>query len=126
MLGNILSLALGVIPMKEAKLFRWIRRDKNEIGHLVDCFAPGTPLTGSIQPVDRTRYGYLGLDGSKSYITVYSPMLMQDLTRDANPDQIEYMGRRYKVINRSDWKGYADFTGVLAIDIGPAAGGETP
>lgn len=126
MLGNILSLALGVIPKKEALLYRWQKRETNKIGFDVDGFGPPEPLTGSIQPVDRTRYGYLGLDASKSYITIFSASPMQDLTRDSNPDQVEWNGRRWRIMNSSDWKAYADFIGVLAIDIGPATGGETP
>ncbi len=126
MIGNILGLALSLIPQESALLYRWQTRSENAVGFDVDGFGPPEPLAGRIQPVDRARYGYLGLDASKSYITIYSPTLMQDLTRDSNPDQIEYKGRRYRVMNRSDWTAYADFVGVMAVDIGPASGGLTP
>ena len=120
MIENILGLALTVIPTQEALLFRWQGREINAIGFDEDVFADPVPLTGSIQPIDRSRYGYMGLDASKGYVAVYCPDLVQGLTKTLNPDQIEYQGRRYRVMVDTDWSGPAGFTGVMAVDIGPA------
>jgi hypothetical protein len=121
MLDGILKAALSVIPKQEALLFRWTGKTENARGLYEDSFAAPEVITGSIQPVDRARYGYFGLDATKGYITVYSGALIRDLTRTNNPDQIEYKGRRYRVMNMTEWHGPADFAGVLAEDIGPAA-----
>jgi hypothetical protein len=120
LIGGILQTALSVIPKQEALLYRWLERRKNEAGLYEDSFAAPEVIRGSIQPVDRARYGYFGLDAAKGYITVYSDALIEDLTRTRNPDQIEYRGRRHRVMNRTEWHGPADFAGVLAEDIGPA------
>jgi hypothetical protein len=123
LIGGILKTALSVIPRQEALLYRWTGRTTNTRGLHEDAFAPGEVISGSIQPVDRSRYGYFGLDASKGYITAYSDALISDLDRTRNPDQIEFAGRRYRVMGRADWHCPADFTGVLAEDIGPAAQG---
>ncbi|MDR2745588.1 MAG: hypothetical protein LBB66_10420 [Desulfovibrio sp.] len=125
LIAGILKTALSVLPKREALLFRWTGRTTNARGLHEDAFAPAEVISGSIQPVDRSRYGYFGLDGAKGYITVYADALISDLTRTGNPDQIEYRGRRYRVMNRTEWHETADFNGVLAEDIGPAVT-ETP
>lgn len=124
-IGNIFALAMSVIPQQSATLYRWQGRAVNERGLDVDAFGPPEALAGcSIQPVDRSRYGYFGLDAGKSYLTVYSAAKVGDLTRNENPDQIEYAGRRYRVMNRSEWHAPAGYNGMLIVDIGPAAGSE--
>jgi hypothetical protein len=120
LIGSILKTALSVIPRQEALLYRWTGRTTNARGLDEDAFAPPEILGGSIQPVDRSRYGYFGLDASKNYITAYAGDPIRVLTRVSNPDQIEYLGRRWRVMNGTDWHGPADFIGILAEDVGPA------
>ena len=120
MMQGIFKMAMSVLPRQQARLFRWTGRETNARGLDVDAFAPPVTISGSIQAVDRSRYGYFGLDAAMSYITVYSDTPIQDLTRTENPDQLEYAGRRYRILNRSEWTGPADYDGVLAVDIGPA------
>ena len=122
MIEKILALAMTVIPQQQALLFRWVGRETNDIGFDVDTFAPPVPLTGSIQPVDRSRYGYMGLDASKSYIVIYSQQLAQPVTQTDNPDQVAYMGRRYRIMSAADWHAPADYTGFMAVDIGAENG----
>lgn len=120
MIRNIFGLASRLLPKQQALLFRWKGRELNERGLDVDAFEPPVIITGIIQAVDRSRYGYMGLDAAKSYIAVYATVPLADLTRTGNPDQLEYSGRRYRVLNRSEWTKTADYDGVLAMDIGPA------
>lgn len=118
--GNIFALAMGVVPRQAALLHRWQGRTTNDRGLDEDSFAPPEEITGSFQPVDRSRYGYFGLDASKSYLTVYSTAVADDLTRTTNPDQIVYQGRRYRIMSRSEWHAPADYNGMLIVDIGAA------
>lgn len=120
MIENILGMALTLIPEQTALLFRWISRETNEFGIDVDTFAHPVPLIGSIQPVDRSRYGYMGLNDSKSYIVIYSTEIARTVTNTENPDQVEYMGRRYRVMSAADWRVPAGYTGFMAVDIGGA------
>lgn len=123
MIGNILGLALSVLPKQSALLYRWQGRGRSPAtGHDIDVFGAPEGLIGNIQPIDRMRYGYMGLDATKSYIAIYTSMPIADLSREHNPDQIEYQGRRYRVMSAADWKSYAGFSGHLAVDIGPATG----
>ena len=123
MFANILGLALSVLPKQTALLYRWQGRGRSPAtGQDVDVFGAPESLIGNIQPVDRTRYGYMGLDAAKSYIAIYASVPIADLSRDRNPDQIEYQGRRYRVMSAADWRSYAGFSGHLAVDIGPAIG----
>lgn len=124
MIEGILALALSVLPAQTARLYRWTGKTRNDRGLEVDTFAEPAAITGSIQPVDRSRYVYFGLDAQKGYISIYSTAYVRDLTRTTNPDQVEYMGRRYRVVNRSDWHAPSDYNGVLAVDIGEAKDGD--
>ncbi|MDL2313389.1 hypothetical protein LJC36_00235 [Desulfovibrio sp. OttesenSCG-928-C14] len=121
MIRNILGLAMTIIPKQEALLFRWTGRESNDLGLDVDTFDPPVPLKGSIQPVDRTRYAYLGLDASKKYISVYSTTLAGTVTKIKNPDQIEYQGSRWEVMADTDWHAPADYSGLLAVQINEGA-----
>lgn len=125
MIRSILKTAMSLIPKQSAVLYRWQGRITNDRGLDVDTYSPAESFTGSIQPVDRSKYEYMGLDATKGYITVYTTQIIVDLTRTHNPDHIEYGGRRYKVLNRSDWHSPADFNGLMAMDIGPATGEES-
>lgn len=124
MIETILNLALSVVPRQEARLYRWHGRKTNAVGLDVDVFAAPVPLTGSIQPVDRSRYAFMGLDAARSYIAIYSSTRAEALTRTANPDQVEYLDRRYRIMNAADWQVPANYSGLMAVDIGPATGAE--
>lgn len=124
MIQNILGLALTAIPVQQARLYRWKGRKTNDRGLDVNTFYLPEPLTGSIQPVDRKRYELYGLDSSKDYISIYSKSFASTVTHTENPDEVEYGGRRWRLVASADWHAPSDYSGMLAVDIGPASGGE--
>lgn len=115
---NLFGMAMSVLPKQQAVLYRWQGRQTNAVGLDVDNYAPGENFTGSIQAVDRARYERLGLDAAKSYITVFTDVTIDDVTRTKNPDHIGWQGERYEILNRADWTVLAGFNGVMAVRIG--------
>lgn len=120
MIETILPLAMTVLPKQTAKLYRWKDRSVNSRGLEEDVFETPVALAGSIQPVDRTRLAFFGLNEMQSYISIYTTEPLRAMTDTANPDQVEYAGRRYGVMSCADWQAPAGYTGILAVDIGPA------
>lgn len=122
MINNILALAMTVIPKQQAQLYRWQGKVINSRGLEEDVFDTPVALVGSIQPVDRTRLAFFGLNEAQSYISIYTTEPLRALTDTTNPDQVEYEGRRYGIMSCADWQAPAGYTGVLAVEIGPADG----
>jgi len=119
---GILKLALSVLPkQQDATLHCFTGRVTNAVGLDENAYAPGVPLEQcSIQPIDRSRYGYMGLDASKGYIAVYASIPIDDVRRDRNPDYIVWQGRKWEVVNRANWTQHSGFNGVVCMDVGPA------
>lgn len=123
---NLLHTALSMVPKQTATLHRWKGRVQNDRLLEVDVYLDPVSITASIQPVDRSRFQYMGLDASKSFVAIYATQDVLALMQTGNPDVIDWMGRRYRVENRADWHGTADYTAALAVDIGPAPEGVGP
>lgn len=120
--SNILKSALRLIKRQTVTHYAWTGRTPNAIGYDVDSYAAPATITGSFQPVSRTRYAALGLDFSKSYITFYTESVIRCIERDRSGDIIAFNGRRYKCESPTEWNGIDGWNSVYAVDIGADSG----
>lgn len=120
--SNLLKTAMRVIKMQDITHYAWLGRTVNSIGYDVDNYAAAQTIKGSFQPVPRARYAALGLDFSKSYVTVYTTTPIGCVDRDRSGDILSFNGRRYKCESPTDWIGVDGWTGVYAVDIGADTG----
>jgi hypothetical protein len=117
MIGNIASLALGVVGSQSVQWERFLRRHTNNVGHKVPQYEPAKPLRGNVQPVPTARYAALGLDFAKRYVTLYTPAGVVAVSRDEAGDRIAYDGRTYVAIDETDWLAQAGWVAVLCVEV---------
>lgn len=119
--GNLLDLAMRMLNPQTVKYFKYLDRTTNTIGYDVTTFNPGVDIEGgSVQPVPRDRYEAYGFDVSKNYILWYTDANVSGAERATSGDQVEVLGRRWQLTSENQWTLVDGWTGVTAIDIGPA------
>lgn len=123
MFGNLVDIALSVIPSQTVNYYKATARTETPAGYIVSEFAPAVVVArGSVQAVARSKYQILGLELSKKYVTWFVPQLdVVSLERDTSGDQFEYNGARYQTESVTDWKAQDGWLEVLAVKIEGAA-----
>lgn len=116
----MLRVALSAIGQQRVQYIRATSRTKNAVGQWATTYAAPVSWLGSVQPVPRSTYSEMGLDFSKSYVACYFPRDVSDIQRGQSADQMIWNGRRWEFINESDWFGIDGWTGLIAVDVGPA------
>ncbi len=120
--GNLLKLALSIQAKHTVTYFRLTGSTQDAAGYDIDAFAQGVDIsTGQVQSVPLNKFELLGLDLAKEYISWFVPDLdVRAVRRDDNGDELNYNGRRYKVVNTNcDWLAQDGWRNVIACDIGP-------
>lgn len=114
---NLLGAVQSVIGKQDYYIERWLSSSTNDIGYDVDIYDTLEFRQGSVQPVDRTKYAYLGLDFTKHYIYVLDVSKINGLNRGANADRIHYNGSIYKILDVDDWSNEGGWNGALCIKV---------
>lgn len=117
---NLLATAQTVIGKQSYQLKKWLGKVTNDAGFEVDSYAEPVDRSGSVQPVQRSKFQYLGLDFSKIYIQIFDTELIDVLSRTENADQIIWEGGIYKAMPNFDWKKTGDWNSVLCVRISDA------
>ena len=112
---NILKSALSVIGSHTVKIRIATAAQLNDVG--VPTVAYGDPITtrGSVQPgivssfggknISEKDYKDMGLDWTRSYITVWIPDVGLNVIHDRkSADTVEFNGRIFNVIQVADWE----------------------
>jgi len=124
--SNLLRLALSVLGKSSVNYFQYAGVAQGPTGLDTATYDPAiTIITGTVQPVNTARYQEFGLDFSKRYIVWFVPNLNAvDLSRnpDISGDVIEFKGRRFQLMNNTDWFQIDGWMSPMAVDIGPATG----
>ena len=117
---NLLATALTVIAPQQIVLYRASGRTQNAVGQWVTQYAPGIPVEGSWQAVDRSKYEQLGLDMSKQYFNFYTRETIVAIQPDRSPDICERDGRKYSAASETPWNNIDGWQGTVFVDIGAA------
>lgn len=115
--SNLLDDALSLIDTTPLTYYQYLGRTTNAIGLDVASYAPGVPITASVQAVPRSHYQQMGLDYSKTYIMIWSSANLTDLGRGRAGDQVGFNGQRYELKDEADWTPIDGWNSVLAIRV---------
>lgn len=125
--ANLLKTALSVIGRTTVKYYKYASRTTNQAGFDVTTYTyKGEYSNGSLQPVKRSKYSFMGLDFQKKYYNWFIPSLdIVDIDRGTSGDVIEALGMRMQLQSMQDWYGIDGWKSVVCIVIGPATGALT-
>lgn len=118
--SNLLSIAMRVIKPVVVQYFPHSGRQMNGARQYVDSYGPAIDVVASVQPVKRSKYQFNGLDFSKSYVSIHAERDMNTIVREVSGDYFVFNGRKYKLVDDTDWTVQDGWSKALAIDIGPA------
>jgi hypothetical protein len=117
MIGNLLSLAMGVVGGQPVTLSRFTGRAENAAGYTVPTYADPVAIAGHVQPIPQRLFQALGLDWAKEYVTLYTPAGVVVVGRDESGDKITYNGATYLCESSTDWLGQAGWVAVVAVKV---------
>lgn len=115
--GNILSVALGLIPSQAVGWQRFLGIVTNAAGIDVPTWRAPVTIRGSFQPVSATLMQALGLDMTKNYATFYASQPMQDVDRDKTGDRLTYNGKTWQIISKTEWYPQDGWDGILCVEV---------
>lgn len=118
--ANLLDLARTVIAGEIILLSVATARVRNAAGQFVTTYAPQVDCDGSWQPIDRTKYEFMGLDLNKTYAMFYTSDAIKSVNRGESPDLIERNGRKWQAIGDQPWNDIDGWQSAMFVDIGPA------
>lgn len=113
--SNLLDLALSVISPQQVEYQQFLGRALNENGIEVATYATPITISGSLQPVPRRLYEQYGLNIDKTYYTLYTSGVIQDVTRNVSGDQMIYGGKTFTAESQNEWTPIDGWTGVFWV-----------
>ena len=115
-LGNLLNMALSIIPRSTFSLERYTGSAINSIGLVGSTFSAPVEVSGIVQAVENSAYKALGLEFGKNYIQVWGETEMIGLDKQKVADHIVYNGRSFNVEKSTDWITYNGWSSVVAVE----------
>lgn len=113
--SNQLTDAFELICPEPFDYYRFTGMTTNAVGIDVRSYAAAVTARGSVQPVDRSKYGEMGLDFTRRYIQVWTDTDVMDLYRERAGDQIGWNSARWEIQSENDWHiidGWNRFTAI--------------
>lgn len=115
---NIFASASRLIPQRNYQYLQFSNNSINDVGIVANSYSTEITIKANIQPVNRSVYEQFGLDMQKTYYTVFSSTLMQDLQRDVTGDQVIFNGKTLQIEStQGDWNSQYGFNSYLAVQI---------
>ena len=114
---NILNQALSILGRQSFGYYAFQARETNAVGQDIATYVPPVLLTGSVQPVPRNLYQAYGLDMDRYYVNFYVSQNVLDIDRDISGDQIEFGGKRFQCISKTDWFPQDGWIAMLAVEV---------
>lgn len=117
MIGNLLSLASGLIPLSSFQYLEFLGNVTNDVGQKVPTYKEPVNAKASIQAVDTVLFERLGLDTTKEYKLIYTYLNLRVIEAGKSADKIIYQGKNYQAVTRADWLSYNGWTGVICVKV---------
>ena len=114
-LGNLLELALTVLPAVNFYYRHYEGETRNELGVKIPSYGSWQVCRGMVQPVQRSKYEDLGLDFAKNYINVWGTLNLKTVGLQNQPDQILWNGCLWNITAVNEWYQYNDWVNVTAV-----------
>ena len=114
-LGNILELALTLLPPVSFKIRMFNGSGVDEFGQSVAEYGEWIDCVGMVQPVQRSSYEENGLDFAKNYINAWVSKKLFSVGLQKTPDQILWNGCLWNVTSVNEWNQYNGWVSVTAV-----------
>ena len=110
--------ASTLIPLKKYQYFKFNSNSINSVGIITPSYDTSTTIKANIQPVNRSVYEQFGLDMQKTYYTIFTSEILQDLQRDKTGDKIIFNGKTLQIESTNeDWDSQYGFNSYLGVQI---------
>lgn len=104
---NVLKSALNIIPKQVVYYRKFISRQPNEIGNIVNTYGKKIAITGSIQHAERSLLYKMGIANTEDVYTVWLHVNALGVSEIESNDQIIGSdGSVYNVIDADVWYDY--------------------
>lgn len=103
---NVLKSALNIIPKQTIYYRKFISRQPNSIGNMVNTYGQKIAVTGSIQHAERSLLYKLGIANTEDVYIAYIHVNALGVAEIASNDQIISHGQIYNVIDADIWYDY--------------------
>jgi len=101
---NLLAKASSLIPLKEYQYLKFNSNSINSVGIVTPAYDAAITIKANIQPVNKKVYEQFGLDMQKTYYTIFTSEVLQDLQRDKTGDKVIFDGKTLQIeSNSGDW-----------------------
>lgn len=114
--SNLLNRAHKLLGFQSFQYLAFKSRVTGTTGLDVATYAKAVNLQGSVQPVPRRMYEFMGLDFQKNYYYVYVAQNVFDVTRDISGDQIIFNGMKLQCESVTKWFAMDGWTAILCIE----------
>lgn len=114
-LGNLLELALSVLPAVNFYYRHYAGEQRNELGVKIPTYGEWLACRGMVQPVQRSKYEDLGLDFAKNYVNVWGTLNLKTVGLQNQPDQILWNGCIWTITAVNEWAQYNNWVNVTAV-----------
>ena len=103
---NVLKSALNIIPKQTIYYRKFISRQPNSIGNMVNTYGQKIAVTGSIQHAERNLLYKMGIANTEDVYVAYIHVNALGVAEIASNDQIISHGQIYNVIDADIWYDY--------------------
>lgn len=104
---NVLKSALNIIPKQTIYYRKFISRQPNEIGNMVNTYGNKIAVIGSIQHAERSLLYKMGIANTEDVYVCYIHVNALGVAEIASNDQIiDKKGEIYNVIDSDVWYDY--------------------
>lgn len=115
--ANILNMALTLIAKQSFQYFQFMSRTPSTAGQYIATYSSPYEMCGSVQAVPRNLYQSYGLDFQNNYLTFFVSAGFLDIERDVSGDQINFRGKRFQCLSKTDWFLIDGWVGIMAVEI---------
>lgn len=120
--SNLLVDALDLIESQTVSYLQATGSTTTPAGRKVPAFAAPVSVTrGSLQPIPKSRYQFLGLDLTKEYVIWYVSRAVVGVARDTSGDRIVYAGRTFQLQSLAMWFAQDGWVAATCVEIDPNA-----
>ena len=118
--SNLLNKALRVIRAQDVTYVQNSGRIKKPNGVYETEYNLPVTIKGSVQAVPLSNYKALGLDLSRSYVTLYTNTPIVGVERDVSGDLFSYNGKVYQAVSTTNWLAMDGWNQVTAVQVDTA------
>lgn len=116
MFGNLLNIAMTVIPTQEIEWHRFKDHINDPILGNKPTYFDKVIIKGSFQSADVKDVKEMGLDITRNYKALYSSHRIENVQRGDMPDLLIYDGKKYTVVGDSDWYAQDGWKSIVCIE----------